>query len=137
MQNAVSGALEIEPFYLTCPKVETPDGTPIRDYTNVVDLNDAHIKALEYLWNGGPSETINLGTGTGNSVMEIVKAVQEVTKKTIDIKQGPARQGEYAKMVAATQKAADILKWKPARSLTQSAESLFTWYTAHPHGWKE
>src|SRR5258706_2349372 len=49
MQNAVRGALDIEPFYLTCPKVDTPDGTPIRDYINVVDLNNAHLKALEYL----------------------------------------------------------------------------------------
>src|SRR3989338_9215573 len=53
VQNAVRGALGIEPFYLTCPKVNTPDGTPIRDYINVVDLNEAHISALNYLFDGG------------------------------------------------------------------------------------
>ena len=49
VQNAVRGALDIEKFYLTCPEVATPDKTPIRDYINVVDLNEAHLKALEYL----------------------------------------------------------------------------------------
>lgn len=137
MQNAVRGALGIEPFYITCPKVATPDGTPIRDYTNVVDLNEGHIKALEYLWAGGSNETINLGTGSGNSVLEIVDAVKHATGKEFDLQQGPARQGEYATMVAATDKAKKILHWQPQRSLEQSAQSLVTWYTKNPHGWKE
>ncbi len=137
MQNAVRGALGIDPFFLTCPKVETPDGTPIRDYTNVVDLNNGHIKALEYLWNGGKNETINLGTGTGNSVLEIVKAVQEVTGKEFSLETGEARKGEYATMIAATEKAEKVLQWKPEHTLQQSAESLVTWYTQHPSGWKE
>ncbi|MDA1317361.1 MAG: UDP-glucose 4-epimerase GalE, partial [bacterium] len=66
MQNAVRGALGIEPFKLTCGTFDTPDGTPIRDYVNVVDLNTAHLLALEYLLKGGKSEIINLGTGDGN-----------------------------------------------------------------------
>lgn len=135
MQNAVRGALGLKPFYLTCPKVKTKDGTPVRDYTNVVDLNVAHIKALEYIWSGGASDTINLGTGTGNSVMEIVNAVQKITGKEFDLQQGPVRQGEYATMIAATQKARDILTWEPQHTLDQSAQSLVTWYTKHPHGW--
>ena len=130
MQNAVRGALGIEPFYLTCGRFDTPDGTPIRDYVNVVDLNEAHIKALEYLFNGGSSEIINLGTGDGNSVMEIVQQVEE-----INVDQGPARAGEYAKMIASTKKAKEILGWVPARTLKNSVESLVSWYTKHPHGW--
>lgn len=78
IQNAVRGALGIEPFYLTCPKVKTPDGTPIRDYINVVDLNEAHLQALKHLLGGGESQIINLGTGKGNSVLEIVNKVQEI-----------------------------------------------------------
>jgi UDP-glucose 4-epimerase len=79
-----------------------------------------------------------LGTGKGNSVLEIIKAVEEATgKKFPEFEQGPARQGEYATMVAATEKATQILKWKPTRSLADSAQSLVTWYTQHPHGWKE
>ena len=81
MQNAVRGALGIEPFYLTCPEVDTPDGTPIRDYINVVDLNEAHILALNYLQKGGKSEIVNLGTGNGNSVLEIVKEVQTLKRQ--------------------------------------------------------
>lgn len=135
MQNVVRGALGIEPFYLTCGKFDTPDGTPIRDYVNVVDLNEAHLKALEYLDNGGSSEIINLGTGNGDSVLEIVKKVEEITGKHISVDTGEARNGEYAKMVASIEKAQRLLGWKPSRSLQQSVESLVKWYTAHPQGW--
>ena len=137
MQNVVRGALGIEPFKLTCGKFETPDGTPIRDYVNVVDLNEAHILAVDYLMNGGESEVINLGTGTGNSVMEIVKKVQEVTGKSIDLKQGEARRGEPAKLIAANEKAQKILEWKPRHTLDDSVKSLVDWYTKHPHGWEK
>lgn len=136
MQNAVRGALGIEPFHLTCGKFDTPDGTPIRDYVNVVDLNTAHILAVEHLLNGGKSDTINLGTGDGNSVMEIVKKVEEITGKHIEIGQGASRAGEYAKMVASTEKAEKILDWKPTHSLEQSVKSLVNWYTKHPSGWE-
>ena len=135
MQNAVRGALNIEPFYLTCGKFDTPDKTPIRDYVNVVDLNDAHIKALEYLFKGGKSEIINLGTGTGNSVMEIVKAVEEITSKKIKVDEGEARAGEYATMIANIKKAKDVLSWEPKHTLKQSVETLVKWYTKHPFGW--
>lgn len=135
MQNAVRGALGLEKFMLTCPKVNTPDGTTIRDYVNVVDLNEAHLLALDYLLNGGKSEIINLGTGTGNSVMEIVKTVQDITGATFDITTGPTRKGEYPKMIASTEKAKSILKWEPKRTLSDSVNSLVTWYKARPHGW--
>lgn len=136
MQNAVRGALEIEPFYLTCPKVATPDKTPVRDYINVVDLNEAHIKALEYLFLGGKSEIVNLGTGGGNSVLEIVNKVQEMTKVKFDLKKGKPRKGEYAKMIADINKAKRILGWKPKRNLGDSVNSLIKWYGTKPRGWK-
>lgn len=136
MQNAVRGALDIEPFYLTCPKVDTPDGTPIRDYINVVDLNNAHLKALEYLDKGRPSEIMNLGTGTGNSVLEIVNEVQNVTGKKFDLKKGEERQGEYAKVYANITKAKEVLGWEPTHNLKDSVEALVKWYTKHPKGWE-
>lgn len=136
MQNAVRGALGIEPFALTCPEVDTPDKTPIRDYINVVDLNTAHIKALEYLSSGGSSEIINLGTGHGNSVLEIVDMVKQKTGATFDLTKGQPRAGEYAKMIASIEKAGSVLGWKPERTLEQSVESLITWYKAHPNGWE-
>lgn len=137
MQNAVRGALGIEEFKLTCPKVNTPDGTPIRDYINVVDLNEAHLLALEYLFKGGNSEIINLGTGRGNSVLEIVNAVQEITGKKFDLKRSTPRQGEYAQIYAKNLKAKKILGWSPKRTIKNSVESLVSWYTKHPKGWKK
>ncbi|OGK52456.1 UDP-glucose 4-epimerase GalE [Candidatus Roizmanbacteria bacterium RIFCSPLOWO2_01_FULL_41_22] len=136
MQNVVRGALGIEPFYLTCPKVETPDSTTIRDYINVVDLNEAHVAAVEHLLSGGKSEVINLGTGNGNSVLEIIKAVEEVTGKKISLQSGPTRQGEYAKMIAVIGKAKNILGWQPKRTLIESVKTLVQWYKARPYGWE-
>lgn len=135
VQNAVRGAFGIEPFYLTCPEVNTPDKTPIRDYVNVVDLNEAHLKAIEYLLQGGKSEIINLGTGTGNSVLEIIKKVQDITGHKFEIKKHEAREGEYAKMIASINKAKQILNWKPQRGIEDSIQSLVKWYKNHPNGW--
>lgn len=136
VQNAVRGALGLNEFFLTCPEVDTPDKTPIRDYINVVDLNNAHLKALEYLANGGKSEIINLGTGSGNSVLEVIETVQKITGVKFDIKKSEARKGEYAKMVAEIKKAKEVLSWEPKRSLQDSVESLVKWYKKHPKGWK-
>jgi len=136
VQNAVRGALKIAPFYLTFPAVKTEDGSPIRDYINVVDLNEAHLKAVEYLLQGGKSETINLGTGTGSSVLEIVEAVQKTTGVKFKTEKTTPRQGEYAKMVADITKARKVLGWRPRRSLTTSINTLVKWYTHHPHGWQ-
>src|SRR3989338_413774 len=137
VQNTVRGALGIEPFFLTYPEVETPDHSPIRDYINVVDLNEAHIKALEYLEKGGVSEVINLGTGAGDSVLEIVDNVEKATGKKIERKKATElRQGEYAKMIASIEKASKVLSWKPERTIQQSVEALIKWYSVHPQGWE-
>ncbi len=136
VQNAVRGALGIEPFYLTCPTVSTPDKTPIRDYINVVDLNEAHISSLKYLLNGGKSEILNLGTGTGSSVLEVLKAVKKATGVEFDIKRTTPRLGEYAKMIADIKKVKKVLGWKPKRTLETSIRTLVLWYKKHPHGWE-
>lgn len=137
MQNAVRGALNIEPFSLTCPEVDTPDKTPVRDYINVVDLNEAHLKALKYLTKGGKSETINLGTGTGNSVLEIVNKVMEITGAKFEVNTGVARKGEYAVAIADVKKAKKILGWEPTHTIEDSVKALVKWYTAHPKGWED
>jgi len=138
MQNAVRGALGIEPFFLTCPTVDTPDKTPIRDYINVVDLNEAHLLALEFLLERkGANEIINLGTGTGNSVLEIVEMVEKVTGKTLDKKKAEARKGEYAKMIADIKKAKNVLGWEPKHTISDSVNSLVSWYGKHPQGWSK
>ena len=135
VQNAVRGALGIEKFYVTCPEVDTPDKTPIRDYINVVDLNEAHLKALEYLIKGGRSDVINLGTGSGDSVLEIVEQVKKITGKEISLEKGNTRMGDDPKKIADIKKAKEILGWEPKRTIADSVKSLVTWYTNNPHGW--
>ena len=137
VQNTVRGALGIEKFYLTCPEVDTPDKTPIRDYINVVDLNLAHLKALEYLIKTKKSEIINLGTGTGSSVLEVVNQVKTLTGIEIPIEKANTRQGDDAKKVADITKAEKILSWKPSKTIEDSVKSLIVWYKNHPQGWKD
>lgn len=137
IQNAVRGALNIEPFSLTCPEVDTPDKTPIRDYVNVVDLNEAHLKALEHLMAGKSSEIINLGTGTGNSVLEIITQVKEITGASFTVGKTTPREGDDAKKIADITKAKKVLGWEPKRSVGDSVNSLVKWYTVHPHGWEK
>ncbi len=135
VQNAVRGALGIEPFFLTCPVADTKDKTPIRDFINVVDLNEAHIAALKYLSDHGKSEIINLGTGTGNSVMEIVNKVQAVTGIQFTVQKTTPRKGEYTNMTASIKKAKKLLHWQPKKNIEDSIKSLVKWYNQHPQGW--
>lgn len=135
IQNAVRASLGISNFSLTCPQVKTPDKTPIRDYINVVDLAEAHIKALKYLFKGGKSDTFNLGTGKGSSVKEVIKTVQDITGVKFDTRDTAPRKGEYAKMIASIKKAKDILNWQPRKTLSNSIKSLLKWYGKNPQGW--
>ncbi|MGB9882994.1 MAG: UDP-glucose 4-epimerase GalE [Microgenomates group bacterium] len=135
VQNAVRGALGIEPFKLTCPEVDTPDKTPIRDFINVVDLNEAHLLALKKIEEKNMKEVINLGTGTGNSVLEIVNKVQEITGVRFKVEKGETRQGDDPKKIASIEKAKKILGWRPKRTIEDSVRSLIVWYNKHPNGW--
>jgi len=136
VQNAVRSAMNIEKFSFTCPKVKTPDKTPIRDYVDVEDLVAAHFLAYKYLEKTGKSEVFNLGNGTGYSVKEIVSEVEKLFGKKIKKINGEKRKGEYAKILANTQKAESILKWKPKKDLRRSIESLEKWYSNFPNGYK-
>ncbi len=136
MQNAVRGALDIAPFYLNNTPVDTPDGTPIRDYVNVVDLNRAHLMAVPFLDGLSQPEVFNLGTGTGNSVLEVIEAVEQITGTTLPRQEGERRKGDVSKAVASNQKITSMLGWKPEHSLEDSVRSLVSWYETHPHGWE-
>ncbi len=92
---------------------DTPDGTCIRDYIHVNDLARAHIQALEYLLGGGTSDAFNVGTGTGHTVLEIIRAVEEVTGRKVPYTTGPRREGDPAALVAASDKLRTKLGWKP------------------------
>lgn len=92
---------------------ETPDGTCIRDYIHVADLAEAHVIALEKLLAGGDSDVFNAGTGEGHSVMEVLRAVEEVTGRTVPYEMGPRRPGDAPVLVANSGKLKRALGWKP------------------------
>lgn len=139
IQNAVRAALGLDKLELNYAPVNTPDGSPIRDYTNVVDLAEAHILAINYLLEeANKSNIFNLGTGTGNSVLEIVKIVKD--KTGVDFAStlsSNRRKGEADKMIADITKAEKVLGWKPTHTLEQSIDSLIAWYKKYPKGWND
>jgi UDP-glucose 4-epimerase len=91
---------------------DTPDGTCIRDYIHVNDLADAHVKALDYISKEEKSLTINLGTGNGTSVLEVIEAARSITGKPIPIKKADRRVGDPAKLTASAGLALENLDWK-------------------------
>ena len=92
---------------------DTPDGTCIRDYIHVLDLAQAHILSLEYLLEGGASDQFNVGTGTGHTVMEAIRAVEEVTGQKVPYVIGPRREGDPRALVANSDKLRSKLGWSP------------------------
>lgn len=92
---------------------DTPDGTCIRDYIHVDDLADAHLLALQYLWNGGASAAFNLGNGAGFSVQEVLDAVARVTGEPVPVQDAPRRAGDPARLVADAGQARSVLHWQP------------------------
>ena len=114
-------------FQLYGDDYPTPDGTCIRDYTNVVDLAEAHVKALQHLMAGNPSFTVNLGTGEGSSVKEVLATVAEVTGKKVPHKIVPRRPGDPPALVADPTKARQLLNWKTQRSLRDSVSTAWKW----------
>ncbi len=105
----------------------TPDGTCIRDYIHVNDLAEAHVRALEYLAGGGGSLALNLGTGRGYSVKEVLDEIERVTGRPLPRKPGPRRAGDPPALVADPTSANQVLGWKAKRSLTEIIASAWDW----------
>lgn len=111
---------------------ETPDGTCVRDYIHVSDLCDAHLLALEALFEGGPSTHYNLGNGAGYSIMEVVAAVERVTGKTIQRESGPRRPGDPPVLVADASLAKQALNWRPQFSAIDTIiDHAWRWERRH------
>ena len=104
----------------------TPDGTCIRDYIHVNDLAEAHVLGVEYLQNSD-SIALNLGTGTGNSVKEVLSAVERITGKKVPARIAPRRPGDPPQLVADPSKAKKLLKWEATRSLDQIVATAWKW----------
>ncbi len=127
---AAPGAAELSIFGNDYP---TPDGTCIRDYIHVNDLADAHVRALQYLENAGESAALNLGTGDGSSVQEIVAMVEKVTGKPVRRRVGPRRPGDPPSLVADPSKAQQALHWKAQRTLEEIVSSAWKWMQRQGH----
>jgi UDP-glucose 4-epimerase len=109
-------AMTGEPVHLFGDDYPTPDGTCIRDYIHVGDLAAAHIAALDHLLADGASAQFNVGTGTGNTVLEVLRAVEEISGRKVPYRIAPRRAGDSASLVANSQKLRQTLGWKPVRS---------------------
>jgi UDP-glucose-4-epimerase GalE len=113
----------------------TPDGTCVRDYVHVDDLAEAHLLALEKI-EAGQGLCLNLGTGRGHSVREVVRACEEVTGKAVPLREGPRRAGDPPALVAAAGRANEVLGWRPRYTdLRQTVETAWNWHRAHPRGY--
>ena len=106
----------------------TPDGTCIRDYVHVMDLVDAHVLGTEWLLAGKESLRLNLGTGSGFSVREVVDAASEVVGETVPMNYGPRRPGDPARLVCDGTRAHEVLGWSPERSvMAQMIGDAWAW----------
>ncbi len=112
----------------------TRDGTAIRDYVHVLDLADAHVRALEHLASGGPSAVLNLGTGRGSTVREVIATVEEVSGRPIPTIERPRRPGDPAAVWADAGAAERVLGWQARFDLREIVESAYTWHRRHPDG---
>ncbi len=114
----------------------TQDGTCVRDYIHVADLADAHILALDYLKDGGKSDIFNLGNGVGFSVKEVIETARRVTGHAIPVQISERREGDPARLVASSQKAKNVLGWKPRyHQLEEMVETAWRWHRRHPEGY--
>lgn len=117
---------------------ETNDGTCIRDYIHVQDLANAHLLALDRLRKGNESLICNLGNGKGFSVNEVIETARKVTNHAINAEIAPRRPGDPAILIASSDKAKDLLGWKPKYdSLETIIETAWNWHKKHPKGYEK
>ena len=106
----------------------TPDGTCIRDYIHVEDLALAHIRALEYLAAGGSTTAVNVGTGIGSSVREVLTAIEKVAGRPVPHRIGPRRAGDPVATYADPRMAREVLNWQATRGLDEVVGSAYRWH---------
>ena len=116
---------------------DTPDGTGVRDYIHVVDLSLAHLRALEYTAKIKGIDYVNVGTGNGYSVLDIVKAFGEVWGSPINYKIAPRRPGDIAECYADPTKAREVLGWTAERDLKKMCEDAARWQKSNPDGYPD
>jgi UDP-glucose 4-epimerase len=121
---------------------DTHDGTGVRDYIHVVDLANAHVKAIDYLNNSklkikNSPLIINIGTGIGYSVLDVVKAFKKASKVDIPYKLVPRRAGDIAKCFADPSYAKEVLGWEATRDLETMCRDAWNWQSKNPNGYNK
>ncbi|MDO8847927.1 MAG: UDP-glucose 4-epimerase GalE [Coriobacteriia bacterium] len=134
---AAAARSEESAFRLNGTDYSTSDGTCVRDYVHVVDLADAHVRAVTYLEDGGDGVVCNLGSGQGYSNREIVELCSEVTDREIRVVEGPRRPGDVPTLIASNARAREVLGWRPERDLRMMVEDAWRWHQLHPDGFDD
>jgi UDP-glucose-4-epimerase GalE len=128
IQTALGLRRELQVFGTDYP---TPDGSAIRDYVHVWDLAAAHFRALEYLCAGAETCTLNLGTGAGCSVFQVIRKVEAVSGLPVPVRLAPRRDGDPPVLVADPRRAFRVLRWTPRLSLLERiVDTAFRWHNA-------
>jgi len=113
----------------------THDGTGVRDYIHVMDLADGHVKAIDKIKDFTEVMTINLGTGKGYSVLDMLKAFEEASGRTVPYKIAPRRAGDIAKCFANPSYAKEILGWEAKKGIEEMCEDSWRWQSNNPNGY--
>ena len=114
---------------------DTPDGTGVRDYIHVVDLADAHVKALDNIGSFDKVMSINIGTGNGYSVLDMVKAFEEASGKKVAYQIAPRRAGDIASCYADPSYAKEVLSWEATHTIKEMCEDTWRWQSNNPDGY--
>ncbi|MFN0182307.1 MAG: UDP-glucose 4-epimerase GalE [Aquabacterium sp.] len=115
----------------------TADGTGVRDYIHIDDLAHGHVRAVQHLLDGGDSFCVNLGTGRGHSVLEVVQAYSQASGREIPIRFAPRRPGDVAACWADPGLARQLLGWQSVHDLARMCQDSWRWQTRHPQGFDE
>jgi UDP-glucose 4-epimerase len=133
--NIIKSGMAGSEFTLFGDDYDTPDGTCVRDYIHVLDLVEAHSKAMEKLISGSGSTFYNAGMGKGYSNKEIIKSVEETMGIKINVKVLPKREGDANSLYADTTKIQNELGWQPKYSIGDIAKTAYLWHKTHPSGY--
>jgi UDP-glucose 4-epimerase len=136
--NVLKAFLGAPPVVVMGTDYPTPDGTCIRDYIHVQDLAEAHLSALAHTERAAPGlEVCNLGSGSGFSVLEVLKSAESVVGKPVPHTMGPRRAGDPPVLVATNARAREVLGWTPRRgTLAEMIGSAWNWHRTHPKGYE-
>jgi UDP-glucose 4-epimerase len=115
---------------------DTDDGTGVRDYIHVCDLAEGHVAALKALLEQGRGLTVNLGTGQGHSVLQVVRAFEAASGRPVPYRFLPRRAGDVAKVWADPARAQELLHWRASRSLDEMCADAWRWQSRNPNGYR-